>query len=914
MKKRYFLIAGLAVMAMAGCQEPMQRPEDDRPVFDSPMGETVKGKIRILLSEEMRQVFEAATDEKGMVRLESVKSAETIPQELEVISVERLFREDPRFVKRIHKSGLDRWYEITFNEEIPLTKAADCVSGMDGVEYAEYVYVPKVEAEEVYPFAVNYPFNDQRATEQWHYQNDGSRANSIAGSDINLYTAYEKYDVTGNPDVIVAIVDGGVDYDHEDLAQNMWINEAELNGLPGVDDDGNGFVDDIYGYNFCSLTGDIIEHEHGTHVGGTVAAVNNNGVGVAGVAGGNGSTDSGVRLMSCQIFEPTDNPDKDKSGNSAEAIYYGANNGAVIAQNSWGYDPLKGVTTTPYAIRAAIDYFINYAGMDDDGNQIGPMAGGVVIFAAGNDNYHDAAPGNYEPTIAVAALNARYERARYSNFGSWVDVSAPGGEDITGNLILSTLPGGSYGWLQGTSMACPHVSGIAALVVSAKGGPGFTNKDLEEILLNSCDPIIYEYNKDDLQGDMEDGYQLGRGLINTAWALSAVLSEIAPERPEFEIAEPKSNIMSLTVDVPSDEDDGEATFLQVYYSTSEFSSVDYDNIPSNINAMEYEIRELANATEGDPSSKIINIGNLDFDQKYYVAISASDRAGNVSELSSVKSVTTGPNHAPEINIPEEYRDFILKSYASAEVAVNITDPDGHTVTAEVVCSNGRKLQSELVDGVFMVYVNGWEFVTGDYSVEITAKDEYGMESTASFAFSVRPNSSPSLIEGNIPGLSFNEIGATSGFDAADYITDTDGDSLSFTYELDKANVVSVRQTGSSFELTSLNYGSAVLTVIASDGVGDPFKTKVDILVRDASEIVDVYPNPVYDKLNIRPGDAGKYKIVVSNTSGGVLFNDTVDASPFAPLTLDMRDRPMGVYNISVTAEDGTVFKTNVVKY
>ncbi len=913
MKKRYLLIAGLAVMAMAGCQEPMQRPEDDRPVFDSPMGETVKGKIRILLSEEMRQVFEAATDEKGMVRLESVKSAENIPQELEVISVERVFKEDPRFVKRIHKSGLDKWYEITFNEEIPLTKAADCVSGMDGVEYAEYVYIPKVEAEEVYPFAVNYPFNDRRATEQWHYQNDGSRANSIAGSDINLYAAYEKYGITGNQDVIVAIVDGGLDYDHEDLAQNMWINEAEMNGTTGVDDDGNGFVDDIYGYNFVSLNGNIIEHTHGTHVGGTVAAVNNNGVGVAGVAGGNGSPDSGVRIMSCQIFEETDNPEVDRGGNSAQAIYYGANNGAVISQNSWGYDPTKGSTTTPYSIRAAIDYFINYAGMDDDGNQIGPMAGGVVIFAAGNDNYPDAAPGNYEPTIAVAALNAQYERARYSNYGSWIDVSAPGGEDVSGNYILSTTPGNNYGWLQGTSMACPHVSGIAALIVSAKGGPGFTNKDLEEILLNSCDPVIYEYNKNDLHGNLEEGYQLGRGLVNTAWAVS-VVSEIAPERPEFEVAEPESNIMSLTVDVPSDEDDGEATFFQVYYSTSEFSSVDYDNIPSNITAMEYKITDLANATEGDSGSKIINVGNLDFDQKYYVAVSASDRAKNISELSAVKSVTTGSNHAPEINFPEGYRDFILKSYASAEIAVDITDPDGHTVTAEVVCGNGKKLQSELIDGVFMIYVNGWEFTEGEYTAEITAKDEYGMESATSFAFSVRPNSDPSLIAGGIPGLSFNEIGVTSGFDAADYIADNDGDSLSFTYELNNANVVSVSLTGSSFELTSINYGSAVLTVIASDGVGDPFKTEVKILVRDATEIVDVYPNPVYNELNIRPGNAGKYKIVVSNTSGGVLFNDTVDASPFAPLTLDMSTRPMGVYNISVTAEDGTEFKTNVVKY
>ncbi len=136
---------------------------------------------------------------------------------------------------------------------------------------------------------VSYRFNDPRLPEQWHYQNFGNISGTVAGADINLFPAWEV--TTGSPEVVVAIIDGGIDYTHEDLAANMCINEAELNGLPGVDDDGNGFVDDIYGFNFCTNSGEIYPHSHGTHVAGTVGAVNNNGIGVAGVAGGAGSKD-----------------------------------------------------------------------------------------------------------------------------------------------------------------------------------------------------------------------------------------------------------------------------------------------------------------------------------------------------------------------------------------------------------------------------------------------------------------------------------------------------------------------------------------------------------------------------------------------------------------------------------------------
>jgi serine protease len=151
-----------------------------------------------------------------------------------------------------------------------------------------------------------FPFNDPFFSKQWHLYNDGSLSNEfIAGADINVTDVW-KYYTTGSNRVVVAIVDTGVDISHPDLVNNLWVNEAELNGIEGVDDDGNGIVDDIYGANFINYTGTIRVEEHGTHVSGIVAATNNNGMGVCGVAGGNGS-EEGVRLMICQIMDSYNN-------------------------------------------------------------------------------------------------------------------------------------------------------------------------------------------------------------------------------------------------------------------------------------------------------------------------------------------------------------------------------------------------------------------------------------------------------------------------------------------------------------------------------------------------------------------------------------------------------------------------------
>ena len=555
---------------LAGCQKDPDT--ESTPVRDT---DKVEGVIRMKLDRETAEALNVIRTRSGRVLTGNI-SFDELCERYNVTGMERLFA-DNGCAERTRKAGLDLWYIIRF--EGSAEQVAEDFGEIAGVNHVEIPRrITKVGGmsrksgtpwRKLMPKAApsNYPFNDPLFGGQWPLYNDGTiNANAQAGADINVLPAWEK--TAGRSDVIVAVVDEGVEYTHPDLAGNMW---------SGI------------GKNFCDRDNDDITwgEGHGTHVAGTIAAVSNNGIGISGIAGGTGGG-NGAKIMSCEIFHPTDGHYDANSNATADAIKYAADNGAVICQNSWGYAAgalsYDQWSSADRATKEAIDYFIRYAGMSPDGEtQTGPMAGGVVIFAAGNEYSRLASyPAAYDACISVASISCTYEAAWYTNYGSTVDICAPGGGDEANfvNLIsydegynLSTIPtnlqnGDSfvytyangetetktidyvsstvgYGYMMGTSMACPHVSGVAALIVSQFGAPGFTNEQLKEKLFSTARDI------DSYQGTIYNSWDRGTyaGKIGKLVDAGAVLDsgEVPPvsDQPTITPAVGQSDTFSL---------------------------------------------------------------------------------------------------------------------------------------------------------------------------------------------------------------------------------------------------------------------------------------------------------------------------------------------------------------------------------
>lgn len=439
-----------------------------------------KHVIHVKFNEEDRAALKQQKENEAnnSARVKSslgVVSIDNLNQKHRIKKIRQMFTAARPSLQAKHaRHGLDLWYEIEIDDEVN----DDLLQ-----EYANDSHIAAVEpvyGSEVVMHGVTAAATDPDYHEQWGLYNDykelPEEIDYVGREDIDMNPAWDIE--TGASNVIVAILEsGGIDYDHEDLADAMWVNEAEANGVTGVDDDGNGHIDDIYGMGFSSegLPFSIIPSSHATGTAGIVGAVRNNGIGIAGIAGGDGSG-NGVRLMSVQTDIIQTSNDK------AEGFIYAADNGAVIVNNSWGFSP--GVPIEK-SLEDAIDYFIATAGTDDYGNQVGPMKGGVVIFSAGNENGNfPIYPAAYEPVIAVAATNRSDARsvASGSSYGDWVDISAPG------ELIYTTENKDSYGSSSGTSFAGPHVAGVAALLVSKYQYDGITPEQVREALINSTDP------------------------------------------------------------------------------------------------------------------------------------------------------------------------------------------------------------------------------------------------------------------------------------------------------------------------------------------------------------------------------------------------------------------------------------------
>jgi subtilisin family serine protease len=495
--KFLYLLMTVLMISPAFAQTTYKVKRGERPPIDLqlvPENAYYKGVIKIKLNESFTRQMDASPariDADGIVRM-GISSIDNLNTQFGVDNFGLTFSSpafSSKFAERHRAWGFHLWYNIYFDESQDVIALVQAYSALPEVSVAEPEYKKELvnqekpilyTPEETTGRSVNWTPDDPRYNEQWHYHNTGQQ-NGTADADIDLPEAWEI--TKGNPEVIVCIEDGGINYTHNDIAANMW---------SGI------------GYNFVNNSPNVSSHDHGTHVAGTVAAVSNNTVGVAGVAGGTGTGD-GVRLMSCQVFT------NGGSGGFQNAPIWAADNGAAISQNSWGY------TSPNYYEQSVLDA-IDYFNVNGGGTAL--VGGGITIFAAGNsDSQSSYYPGYYSGCFSVAGLTNQDKKAWYSNYGTWIDVAAPGGEtdNVAARGVLSTLPNNTYGFYQGTSMACPHVSGLAALIVSLAYGQ-FTPQQVADIIKNTTDNV----------DAVNPGYvgKLGTGRINAFAALTETQNQM----------------------------------------------------------------------------------------------------------------------------------------------------------------------------------------------------------------------------------------------------------------------------------------------------------------------------------------------------------------------------------------------------
>ena len=557
MKKKFFYIAMVA-LALTGCSDSLSTigSSDGNSEITIP-ADAEAGELLIKFSPEMSDILDQAQLSKtraGKATRSGIPSTDEVLDILGSYSFERVFPVDANTEARTREAGLHLWYTVKFNKGTDLKAAAERLKQLGEISKVQtngrikrayntdskriYLSDKALQQKSTRAAAAEGEPNDPGFASQWHYRNLGegnydfenlnnNHVGAKAGCDVNALEAWKT--CTGDPSIIVAILDEGVMYTHPDLAANMWCNPGESVQGAQTDGDGNGYEGDLHGYNFVTESGDITwtdanDSGHGTHVAGTIAAVNNNGKGVCGVAGGDGTPNSGVKIMSCQVFSGQNSV---TLAGEARAIKYAADNGAVILQCSWGYNSsessiINGYTPGPatekewaetYPLeKEALDYFINNAGSPN-----GVIDGGIPVFAAGNEYAGNPAfPGAYSKCVCVSSVAADFTPACYTDFGSLVTLSAPGGDleyyskigeqedeywaettEQKGAVLSTMIKNGqpAYGYMEGTSMACPHVSGVAALglAYAAKTNRHYRAADFVALMKKSVKELDSHY-------------------------------------------------------------------------------------------------------------------------------------------------------------------------------------------------------------------------------------------------------------------------------------------------------------------------------------------------------------------------------------------------------------------------------------
>jgi subtilisin family serine protease len=645
--------------------------------------------------------------------LVKLKSEPTVTQTQSMIksygalAIRNLVQPDPNI-----NSPVERWQILKFEPGSDVEEWQELLNNDSRVEVAEVNH----------KISINFLPNDPSFGSLWGLNNTGSNGGK-RDADIDAPEAWDTQ--KGNKDVVVAVIDTGVDYNHPDLASNMWKNAGEIPGNL-VDDDRNGHIDDVYGFDWVNEDGDPMDDEsHGTHVAGTIGAVGNNNRGVVGVS-------PNVSIMSLKFLGSNG---RGNSADAAQAIIYAANMGADIINASYG-----GPRSSKLQ-RDAIDY--------------ASQKGVLFVAAAGNETKNNDGFSNYPSNynlpnvIAIAATDDNDKLARFSNYGhKTVDLGAPGVS------ILSTIPNNRYGSKSGTSMASPHVAGAAALVLAEN--PNLSVTELKKTLLDNTDSIT------SLQGKTVTG-----GRLNVNKAIQAVKNS----EPEVNITSPTSTTSiepGESHNIRWTDNFNDNVKLELYKGSS-FQQTISSSTPSDGSYSWMVPTSLSSGTNYNVKIRNVNDSSV-YDYSSYFTIIQGNRT---PEVENDKTVTLEEDNTATLNIPAptdpdgDTFTITVGSIPNAEIGQVVLDN-----TTNTALTIGQQLTTDQLTSLTFIPVANANGDAGTFSYIVDDGNDENNSATQVISINVTPvNDPPNALD---DGPVFTTLGNQLTIDVLANDSDIDG--------------------------------------------------------------------------------------------------------------------------------------------